>query len=354
MPSQSGISGPPFSIPGLTPNTPYDVRVRASNSAGTSAWSAWQRTTTTSGSTGGGGGGGGGGTRPYFNLAEWLWAPIPANPVLDSQSAAIAAMLAESGKGQILNTYEYGVKVVDAPSSAPKYDVQFTAGWGDPFGALQVPIPNGTVVPPGSDGHVAIIDRTNNRVFNFWQANFSGSTKTASYGAMVALDGDGREAISGTYAGSSTGANLARLAGIIRLSEMQAGLIPHALFFSTDRAVGPDGSSNFRYPAVKTDANKSPGQYPALIPEGARIQLNPSLNIDGMNMTAGEKTIAKALQTYGAYCGDNGGARMAFIAEYEGSDPGATYSSKGIGWDYFGLTGIPWSQLRVLKSWNGA
>src|SRR5437868_811729 len=90
----------------------------------------------------------------------------------------------------------------------------------------------------------------------------------------------------------SSGAVVGRLAGVVRTQELVQGVIPHALVFSTDSAC-PDV---YRYPATKTDGASwaSP-----CIPEGARVQLDPSLNVDALpGLTAGERTIAKALQTY--------------------------------------------------------
>jgi len=283
-------------------------------------------------------------SHPYFQAASWMWDKIPGSPVIDAASATIVASLADTGKGKILNMWEYGVAVAVADESTPRYAITFTAGWGNPFGTTTMPIPAGLTVPPGSDGHVVVIDPTTDKVFSLWQADFSGATKKASFGSMVALDGDGRET-----SGSSTGAGLARLAGIVRLSEMAAGVIPHALFFSTDVAK----STTFRYPATKTDG----GSTANLIEEGTRIQLDPSIDLSTIpGITAGEQIIGKALQDYGAYCGDNGGSRAAFIAEKEpsGSSPGATYTAKGFAWDYYSMSHLPWAGLRVLASWDGS
>lgn len=341
-------------VTGLTAGTSYDYRVVAVNAVGAGPASATitrstAATTPVTPPTPT--------TRPYLTAADWLWNPIPANPVLDTQSAAMAATLAGAGD-KVVAMRAFGVTIVDAGdinAQTPRYLINFTAGWGNPFGSTQMPIPNGTVVPgigdPNYDGHVSVADPQTGKVFNLWRANFASATKSASYGAMVDLAGDGRETN-----GSSTGAGLARLAGVIRVEEMAAGRIPHALFFSTNRALGPNGSQNFRYPATKTDGNKLPASYPgeALIPEGARIQLDPSINVDALSIPAGAKIIAKALQEFGAYCGDNGGARMGFIAEHEvGTSPGPTYRSLGLTNDYAALN-LPWSSVRVLRNWHGA
>ena len=89
-----------------------------------------------------------------------------------------------------------------------------------------------------------------------------------------------------------------------------AGNIPHALFFSTDIA----RPAQFRYPAVKTDGWSNAS---VTIPEGSGVQLDPNINLDAIpGITPGELAVGKALQVFGAYCGDNGGSRMGFLFEY--------------------------------------
>ena len=91
------------------------------------------------------------------------------------------------------------------------------------------------------------------------------------------------------------------------------------------------------------------------LPEGSRIQLDPSINVDAIpGITPAEKVIAKTLQTYGAYVVDKGGARMAFLFEEipgaTSSNPGAAWSNAGLKWDYYDMSKIPWSQLRVIAA----
>lgn len=294
--------------------------------------------------------------RPFFTTADWLWNPIPANPAIDPQSAGMVATLSkvEVGDGdRLINIYDYGV-VIKGPdgitASTPRYDIEFAnvPSWGsDPFGSFTMPVPDGTPVPPGTDGAAAVIDPTVGKVFSLWQANLSGTTKRASWGAMTDLQSDGREST-----GSSSGAGIPILSGMVRLAELAAGEIKHALTFSTNRAP----TNTWRYPATKTDGNKNPANYPGevLVPEGVRFQLDPSINLSSISgITDAEIVIGTCMQRYGAYCIDNGGVRMAFGGEFEGgSSP--TWASLGIGWDYFGLTHIPWTQMRALATWNGA
>ncbi|MBN9110177.1 MAG: hypothetical protein J0I34_15490 [Pseudonocardia sp.] len=282
--------------------------------------------------------------RPFFQKADWLWDPIPDGAKLDPQSSAMAEEL--SSGDHILNTGDFGVALVDPddiPDDAPRSTVPVSENWGpDPLAGLQVPVPPDLKIPPGSDGHVAIADEKSNTVVNLWVTQKSGNGLRANWGAAVPFDGDGRE-----HNGSSTGAGIARYASVVRAEEIADGHIPHALFFSTN-VVKP---KEVRYPATKTDGSNMDGAG-SPIPEGARVQLDPSVDVDAIpGISAGEKTIATALQTYGAYVGDNGGARMAFIAEY--APDSDAYEKAGLSGDYVGLKSIPWNKLRVLSDWSG-
>ncbi len=293
-------------------------------------------------------------SRNYFDSADWLWSPIPANPVLDTNSAAIAASLASTSGGavRIAGLHDYGVTLVGPTgitSGTPRYDIAFVndPAWGpDPFGSDTMPIPNGTPIPPGSDGQIAIADPTTDKVFAIWQAVHSGNWG-ASWGAEVNLHGNGLE----QGAGSSTASGISRFAAVIRASEIAAGQIPHALFFATDMA----DPAAYRYPASKTDGDNMAG-VATPIAEGTRVQLDPSIDVTVIpGITAGEIAVARALQVYGAYCGDKGGARMTFSFEYQSDgNPGQVYTDAGLAWDYFDMNHIPWNSLRVLKTWDGS
>ncbi|WP_235733884.1 carbohydrate-binding domain-containing protein [Mycolicibacterium austroafricanum] len=293
------------------------------------------------------------GSPGYFGGADWLWKPIADNPVLATNSATWVNYLAAPDKLRIANLYDYSVALVSASeitSSTPRYDVTFTEPWGsDPFGNTTVPIPLGTKVPPGSDGHVAILDPTTGLAYGIWQAKYDSSTNawSGSWGGLTDLDGDGID-----QSGSATAAAIARYAGVVTAAEFSAAIaantgINHALAFSTDLA-GPD----FVYPAAKSDGQNWAG-VAVPIPEGYRIQLNPDIDVDAIpGMTPGERVIAKTLQTHGAYVVDQGAARMAFAFELlddaTSTSPGSVWVDAGFAWDYYDMNAIPWSQLRVL------
>ena len=80
-------------------------------------------------------------------------------------------------------------------------------------------------------------------------------------------------------------------------------------------------------PATHTD-----GQHlePAAIPQGARIQLDPTFDVDAQPWPRWEKVLARALQKYGAYLGDTGDS-LSFAAE-------ATLDR---GYDAWSMVGVP-------------
>lgn len=266
--------------------------------------------------------------------------PIQANPALDPNSAAIASYLGSEMKAYA-DLYEYGAPVWEASASDPLNSVACTEPWGTCGLAQQpIPMPAETASAAGGDGSMVVIDWSSGYGYDFWRASRTSATSwTAAWGTRFSLDGNGT-------GGGATGAGVPLLAGLPRLWEIEQGEIEHALAFVSDDTC----ASVYRYPASKTDGKSSSSDC---IPEGARIQLDPSIDVDAIpGITPGEKIVAHALQRYGAYCKDSGGARLAFGFE-DPIDKPNPYPSLGFGWDYYDMPHIPWNRLRVLASWNG-
>ena len=121
--------------------------------------------------------------------------------------------------------------------------------------------------------------------------------------------------------------------------------IDHALSLASEYTLKDAG----RYPMNKqTDGGTGTNR---IIPMGARFQLDPSFNCDGMSGAGkGEIMICHALQTYGGYMHDTGGVPASIYFQEDGS-AGGVFSAMGLN-ENSQLIHIPWGSLRVLKSWN--
>jgi hypothetical protein len=281
--------------------------------------------------------------RPFSRASPWN-RRIPPRPVLDVRSNDIVSHLTTSSKSPaIANLYDFGVPIFEANPSTPTYSVECTRAWGRcDLEKERVPIPNGARPSAGSDGAMVILDAQSEKSYEFWRAAKKGGRWGTQWGGIVRIDGDGYEPKGNT----ATGSGVPRVAGVVTTQEILRGHIPHALAFSTDNAC----RGRSRYPAQNPVGLSS---RPDCIPLAARIQLDPTLNLNAIaDLTAGEKTVARALQHYGAYAVDNGGAPMAFIFEspVEQRDP---YPTVGFTHDYYDMPHIPWNKIRVLRRWDG-
>jgi hypothetical protein len=277
---------------------------------------------------------------PLFAADSPFNTPIPADPVLDDNSAEWSSYIAGDGYEQATLLYEDGVPIYDANAATPRVRVRVTNDWG--LHPTSVPIPAGATPATGPDGAMVVIDWSTRRHYDFWQARRGPNGWTASWLTVASIDDSG-------VPGNNVGAGVSRLVGVVRAAEIAAGEINHALVFAA-----PFAGRDFREPATKSDGANQIG-VPTPMPEGTRIQLDPSIDVAAIpGITRGEMAVAKALQTYGAYLIDNGGYRaMGFSFERPqagGTDP---YPAAGLH-DYAGMPHIPWDRIRALRAWDGS
>ena len=246
------------------------------------------------------------------------------------------------------------------PANQPTVRVQLDPGsWK--VGLQQtfeaVPIPPNAAPAPGPDAHMTIYQPSTSKLWEFfkarkladgWHANFGGSMSNTSQSPGY-FNTDSWPGLSQSWWGA-TATSLPVIAGTIMISELQAGVIPHALALNLPWA----RPSQFSWPAQRTDGTSTD---PNAIPEGARFRLDPALNIDNLNLPPMTKMMARAVQRYGMIVRDQTGHAVSFFAEnpsqhlaYYGSDP---YSKPG-GF-YGGLVPtqltrpFPWEHLQLVK-----
>jgi hypothetical protein len=279
---------------------------------------------------------------PLYSLDSPWNQPIPAGAAIDPDSETMIALLVEDAENEnhppSLSVREWSVTVYLADENTPRYDIPLTATWSPYDVLLDVPIPDGALPDPEDDGHMTILDLSTGYEYDFWivSQRRDGSWR-ARWGNRISLDS------SGTYANgmSARGSGFASLAGMIWPEEFEQGHIDHALVVSIPHAAagGPV------WPATESDGWS---HAPGAIPEGVRLQLDPALDLAQFSMLPYERIIAEALQTYGAFVGDNSGS-----IEFEVINP-ISYLEDPYPPDWFDsrwalLSNIPWEHMRVLE-----
>jgi hypothetical protein len=142
------------------------------------------------------------------------------------------------------------------------------------------------------------------------------------------------------------GSGFPLIAGLIRPEEIEAGEINHALVFASPinrKTTYPGGKQQVcSPPASKTDGRGIGFEF---IPEGARLQLDPALDLDSLNLSSATKVIAKAMKKYGMYNCD-GSSDFNIYFQNLGPDGG-----KWKEYNFFDdlEENIPIERFRVLK-----
>jgi chitodextrinase len=277
---------------------------------------------------------------PWPSTSLWR-KPIPANPAIDpNNTTRISYWMANSvtPRAKVLTLRGFGVAVAVATPTSPWYTPTSTTGWADAMLALgTVPIPLGTQPDPNTDGHLAIWDPTTANEYDLYQAAFNGTNWSRASGAAF-----NTRASDGIVFGSNA-ACFPLLGGLIRPEEIEAGLIEHPLVFGMANA-----STGYVKPAIHGTGSAFNA---TALQAGNHLQLDPSINVDALAIQPWEKTIAKALQKYGMYLRDGGGA-LAIYAENpinRGQSPDKwSQLGFGTGNSVSFSSAFPWSQMRIL------
>jgi hypothetical protein len=279
-------------------------------------------------------------SRPFAERSVWN-TRIEANPEIDPASSTLIARMIDvaSQNGLWLGFDQYTPPVYFADARTAVLDVTITSSWAPVQQWPDVPIPHYALPGCGDDNFMIVIDVVNNRAFDFWQATpTDDGSWSASWMAEYALDSPG------TGVGIRA-AQFPLAAGLIWPHELDAGHIDHALVF---------GYSFVRSGILTAPASATDGAFddPAALPMGARVQLDPTLDLDTLGLTPHERAIARALQEYGMILGDSAGS-IALTLVHPYSFAGNPY--EGLLPDSVAIEGgtllerIPVDHFRVLR-----
>ncbi len=221
------------------------------------------------------------------------------------------------------------------------------------FCTNDVPIPDEALPDPTSDGNAVIIDTSviPNRAWSFWALTRSDGVRedwvAGAFGwTDISETGDGlRNHGGGRWGGRASGWN--KFAGLITPEEIRQGHIDHALVISID---GAAASRQPVWPALGSDGYSSD---PNAVPVGARFQLDPSIDVNELNLTEGGRIIARALQTHGAWLGDTGSATAIYAQEFLAIDVSGEVVLDPSPWEGLlsgdDLADFPMSSLRIVE-----
>ncbi|HBY96439.1 MAG TPA: hypothetical protein DEP84_21265 [Chloroflexi bacterium] len=283
--------------------------------------------------------------RPYTETSIWN-TPIGPNPQYDPHSAEMVATI-DTGITSDPTVYSFTVYFVD--ESTPRWDIPCTVyncTIVTPDGVRKVSLLEGVPIPPdatpagGDDGRMIIIERNTGTEYDLYRVTRSRAGWSISNGSIYNIFWDGAPTRYG-----SRGAGVPYYAGMIRPWEIIQGRIEHAIAFAY-----PDTApERCVFPASKTDGESA---LPYAIPEGAWLQLDPSLtaaDFDRMGLDRTGKIIARALQVYGMFLVDSGG-RPKIIAENLIDNPYSTiqWSDPELNLTATTIANIPPTSFRVL------
>lgn len=276
--------------------------------------------------------------RPYADDSPFNRPIGPDDTVHPGSAAMVRRVLGWSRPANLLagvadTPSDYDRPIYFARATDPQYELAPTRPWGpNPISGERIRVPAAARAAAGGDGHLTVV-QPDGVEYDLWQVHHKaarGGRLAFGWGGRTRIDGDGRRS-------GATASGFGTAAGLIRVAELRAGRIDHALALvlrCTARGVGfgygarparrGDAGSAFVYPASK-GATPCPRGVSDVPPTGTRFRLAMSdAQIASLGVPRWKAAILGALAHYGAYVADTGGAGFGFLAE-----SGSSYTSFG-------------------------
>lgn len=219
---------------------------------------------------------------------------------------------------------------------------EFGGGCSVADAAITLHAPAGATIQGGCgadaswDRHLTVVDQTSGWEYDLWHVSTcplpaAGGTIDVGWGGRARIDGDGID----TPGGNGMASGTANLAGRIRVEELAAGRIEHALNIVIDCDDGTHVPPATADDKVCVDTTNAP-------PMGARFQLDmTAAEIDALPAPAWKKTILHAMAEYGMFFGDTG---SSFFFDVQTED-GSMYTALGAASD-------PWLDFALANGWE--
>jgi hypothetical protein len=208
----------------------------------------------------------------------------------------------------------YGIPFAVVDSSHPKVNVTFDYS----SESDHVPYPFGPDTPieggagSGGDRHALMIDRGSCTLYELYNAHYSAGSSTAGSGAVFNLNGNALRPAGWT---SADAAGLPIFPGLLRLDEVNAGAVRHAVRFTVQHTAG-----SFIWPGRHQAGSGSAAVNP---PMGARFRMKAGVDISHYSPQA--RVVLTAFQRYGLVVADNG-SNWFFQGDANNAWPGGLLS----------------------------
>lgn len=277
--------------------------------------------------------------RVYSADGPWN-TPIAANPTLET-SVSIDTLTNYGGTlGSDPGQYTVPVYPIDATTPLSSFNVSGkysnvstpTTTTGEK-GIISLRIPDNAVQSTGGDAEIVMWNQATGDEYGFWKSfKNSDGTWSATNGYHYNTNWTGAPPIGFGSRGSGT----PYMSGLIRKCEIQQGHIDHALAL----VIPHSACDKFVAPATKTDGDGLSGD----IPEGARLQLDPSLTdaqIQAFGCTGTCLIIAHAMQKYGMINTDIGGHAKLYVEDEHSAHWNGLITANTV-------SSIPYTKMRVL------
>lgn len=293
-------------------------------------------------------------TRPFFAPDSFWNASLPWNAPLDARSRELVAELRRqvSGYGSTINTTRYSSPIYTVPWNQPKVrvrlDVTNAPLLAGAFAA--VPLPAGARPAAGTDGNLVVWQPATDTMWEFWRLRKEADGWHAAYGGrhshVMQSPGHYRDLWSATGAlyerkfWGATATSLPRAGGLMRIAELEAGVIRHGLAVAIPEA----RKGVWSLPAQRTDGTVD---SPRAIPEGARFRLDPRVDLSKLDLPPFTRMMAEAAQRYGIVVQNEAGAVAFYAEDPRGTDPYPRLF--GDRRPYQLMRAFPWQYLQALK-----
>ncbi len=243
--------------------------------------------------------------RPFSDDSPWN-TPVGDLPLIDKNSSVYLGQTTTLYRQRTLRNTEcplsatrqsWGIALffIDGLYPYPKeLLISCHSSWGKP---LAVPLPKWAEPDRSEDAHLCLIDRDKGLEWDFW--NVKGKYPRLSCGSSALVNTRESGVIRAAHGCRESGFPLS--AGLVRPEELRSGEIRHALVFGFD---GRNGYDQFVYPAITGCDDKFGPNGHHVLPMGSRLQLSPDYDLS--TLTPAARIVARALQTYGMYLGDEG------------------------------------------------